>query len=315
MSKRKNEVDREACRWVLLLERGPLSTEQQRQFDTWRAEDSRHEGAFHRAGAGILHINRLAALAGGRDVVGAAQVNVTRRRVITAVLSATSLADLPHVRYATRVGERRTVVLTDQSDVTLNTATAVFVRYTSDRRDIRLVGEALFTVAKDVARPFVVNVGEWVIQAIGTTFLVRGGDVDVTHVTVSEGTVEMRPVAHSAMKSAPQRLPANHEAMVGASGVLEVRSVSEEEQRRRLAWRTGMIVFDGQPLHLAIEEMNRYSQRRLVIEDPTLAERHIVGVFRATATEIFVSTLQATLGIQARSTGDVVLLRAAAGPD
>ena len=204
MSKRQNEIDLEAYHWVLQQERGPLSAEQQRLFDMWRAKDSRHEGAFHRAQAGILHLNRLAALAGGRNIFEAAPVNGARRKAIAAALSAVSLVGvgawlgwgwLPgtRMRYATDVGQMRKVVLTDESEIVLNTTTEVFVRYTSGRRDIRLVGEALFTVAKEVARPFEVRVGEWLVKAVGTVFAVRGGDVDVVHVTVTEGMVEMRP--------------------------------------------------------------------------------------------------------------------------
>jgi transmembrane sensor len=69
------------------------------------------------------------------------------------------------------------------------------------------------------------------------------------------------------------------------------------------------VVFTGEPLRQALAEMNRYSQRRLVVDDPALAERRIVGVFPTTDMQTFVSAMTATLGLEAIGSGNVVLLR------
>ena len=322
MSEQPNAIDLEAALWVGLIERAPLPAEQQRQFELWMAMDAKHRGAFHRLRAASLHFDRLGALAGGRAVFAPARVNVSRRGIIAAALSVASLlglgvwigpgwiADAGRVRYATSIGQTRRVELPDGSEMILNTSTEVFVSYTRSRRELHLTrGEVLFTVARDVARPFVVRAGEWLVRALGTAFTVHGGDVDVVHVTVTAGTVELVPASSDLT---PQRLPANHEATIGASGVPDIKPISHEEMQRRLAWRTGLIVFNGQPLHEVIVELNRYNHRKLRVEDPELSERHIVGVFRVTDTDNFVSILQATLGVQPLPIGDVTLLRPAA---
>jgi transmembrane sensor len=69
------------------------------------------------------------------------------------------------------------------------------------------------------------------------------------------------------------------------------------------------VVFAGEPLREALAEMNRYSQFRIVVDDPVLAERRIVGVFPTTDTQTFVSAMTATLGLEAVVSGEVVLLR------
>jgi transmembrane sensor len=106
-----------------------------------------------------------------------------------------------------------------------------------------------------------------------------------------------------------QRLTANQGANVDGTGRVEVRQLSSSEIARQLAWRAGMVVFTGEPLHRALAEMNRYSSRRIMVADPELAERQIVGVFPTTDIQTFVSGIQATLGLEAVQNGNIVLLR------
>jgi len=61
MGERSNEIDLEAFRWVVALERGPLSPDQRREFEQWISACAKHEGAFHRAMAANLYIDRLVA--------------------------------------------------------------------------------------------------------------------------------------------------------------------------------------------------------------------------------------------------------------
>jgi transmembrane sensor len=59
----------------------------------------------------------------------------------------------------------------------------------------------------------------------------------------------------------------------------ETRPTGEED--RQLAWRTGMIVLDGQTLGEAVADFNRYNPVKLVVGDERLAGRRIYGTFRA----------------------------------
>ena len=324
-----NEIDLEALRWLVLMERGPLQLEEQRRFAAWVAADVRHQGAIVRAQAASLRLERLAALAGGHSVLkpfpheqSLLQKKTTRRRMVAAAASAAGLMAISAwlgrgrieevwrgTRYASGVGELKKVVLADGSVITMNTQTELRVRYTAERRDIRLVrGEAMFAVAHDTKRPFAVRVGEWTAVAVGTAFAVRRLDEPTTDVTVTEGIVQLLPVDRSVSEAGP-RLTANQKALIGADGKVEVGQVSDSQIGQRLAWRTRLVVFAGEPLREALAEMNRYSHRPIVVDDPALAERRIVGVFSTTDTQTFVSAMTATLGVEAVGSGNVVLLR------
>ncbi|MCZ9336070.1 FecR family protein, partial [Klebsiella pneumoniae] len=74
----------------------------------------------------------------------------------------------------------------------LNTASALSIRYSESERALMLeAGEALFQVAKDTARPFIVRAGAGETQALGTVFAVRRSGEDV-RVVVAEGRVMVR---------------------------------------------------------------------------------------------------------------------------
>jgi transmembrane sensor len=320
MAVQRNETDLEACRWAMLMERGRLSPQQQSEFDRWMAASPRHEGAYHRAKAASVHFDRLGALAAGRDeTVGRLPQVRTRRRAIAAVAFAISLVGVgtwlgggwhPNVRggrYVTDIGEMRRIGLADGSEIALNTASEVLVSYTGNRRAIRLArGETFFTEARDISRPFLVYVGQLEVRAVGGAFIIRRIDADITHITVTKGSVEMLWI--DGVKREPWRISTNHEVTVGINGVVETHSLSRDEIRRQFSWLSGEIIFCGQPLHEAIREMNRYTHRHLVVEDSDLAERPVAGVFRAADTQTFLSTVQQSFDVDMVSTGDTVLL-------
>jgi transmembrane sensor len=325
----QNEIDLEAFRWLSLLERGPLAPQERNRFAAWVGADIKHKGAMIRARAASLRLERLAAFAGGRCVLqslphrkSVLQKYTTRREMLAATLSAAGLMGIGAwlgrewieemsggTGYATRVGELKTVVLEDGSVITLNTQTELHVQYTRERRDIHLIrGEAMFTVAHDAIRPFAVQAGEWTAVAVGTAFAVRQLGGPTTDVMVTEGVVQVLPIDRRAYEAQP-RLIANQKALLGADGKIEVYSVSDTEIGLRLAWRTRLLVFTGEPLGQALVEINRYNRRHIMVDDPELAERRIVGVFSTSDIQTFVSAMTATFGVEAVETGNGVLLR------
>jgi transmembrane sensor len=104
--------------------------------------------------------------------------------------------------YATDVGERRSLTLSDGSTVDLNARSKLRIEFSKAERRVELIeGQALFQVAKNKDRPFIVKSGEATVRAVGTQF-----DVDRkatgTTVTVLEGRVVV--YSHAAGALAPQ---------------------------------------------------------------------------------------------------------------
>jgi transmembrane sensor len=92
-------------------------------------------------------------------------------------------------QYSTDIGERRSITLADGSTVDLNARSQLRVEFSDRERRVELLdGQALFQVAKDKARPFIVHSGDATVRAVGTQFDVYRKDSGTT-VTVLEGRV------------------------------------------------------------------------------------------------------------------------------
>ncbi|MET0272953.1 MAG: FecR domain-containing protein [Phenylobacterium sp.] len=315
------EIDDAAAAWAARIDRAPLSPSQDQALDAWLAADSRRQGAFAKARAVLLHLDRARALGADYDPEAfVAEAPRPSRRwmlgaggAIAASLAATVGVGIwaQSGRYATRRGEVRLVTLADGSALTLNTATRVAVRYSEARRDIHLIeGEALFDVAKNAQRPFVVDTGDVRVRAVGTSFTVRKLPGRTTEVLVREGVVEITRVgaAPVAASAAPVRLAANQRATASRAEPITPAVLAPADVSRELAWREGMIAFEGTSLGAAAAEFARYSDPKIVIDDPVLAERTITGLFSASNPEGFARAAALTFNAQAVRTEDEIRL-------
>jgi transmembrane sensor len=188
--------------------------------------------------------------------------------------------------YATDVGEQRVVQLADKSRVWMNSETRVRIAFDSRQRQVALIrGEALFEVAQDASRPFVVVVAGHRVTALGTSFVVRY-ESERTAVTLVEGRVAID-------SSAPRRGPvavlsAGQRLTFEPAGVAKIDLPSLESV---LAWRRGEVFLNDTPLEEAVAEMNHYDKTTLVIESPALATLTVSGLYHAGDNEGFARSL------------------------
>ncbi len=200
-------------------------------------------------------------------------------------------------RYSTLKGERRTIALPDGSTLNLNTASQVEVAFDKGHRLIRLVeGEALFDVAHDPARPFIVAVKSTRFRAVGTAFNVRMRR-DIVELTVTEGVVAVRDDDHDD-KADFARIGAGRGAVVG-SGTIAVTPLDRELVSQRVAWRDGVIELDGNTIEQAVDEFNRYRDHPLLIGDPRIASLRVGGRFEVRESDRFLTALQRSFPIRA----------------
>jgi transmembrane sensor len=300
-----------AADWAVRLDAGPLSDADAARLDAWIGEDERHRGALYRAQAVWGDLDRVAGLADTAPAAPARRISAPVWRYAAGIAAAALVGGGAYVwtqqpdRYVSQVGEMRRLVLEDGSVLTLNTDSEATVRFTRAGRDVVLKrGEANFEVAHDTARPFVVHADKVSVRAVGTAFDVRL-DRRQVDVAVTEGVVE---VAGRKPGAAPvvQRV-ARGGALTAAKDGSELRSASAEAADRRMAWREGLLIFQGESLGAAAAEFDRYNQRKIVIEGQGLAQRPIFGVFRTTNVEAFAQAAT-TLGARVEVKDDAIHL-------
>ncbi|MBX7482400.1 FecR family protein [Qipengyuania qiaonensis] len=180
--------------------------------------------------------------------------------------------------YSTRTGEVSDVRLADGSLVTLDTASRVVVSYSEGKRMIELVrGRALFDVAHDPDRPFVVRAGDKQVVALGTTFDVSL-EPEGLSVTLVEGKVRVDLVSPSNRISKLADLSPGQQFSYLRDRQAKVLPV---DAARLTSWKRGMLVFDNVRMDEAVADMNRYLERDIVLEGSGIAQRRISGSFEA----------------------------------
>jgi len=208
--------------------------------------------------------------------------------------------------YRTQIGAITTVPLSDGSKVTLNTDSQIHVELNPTMRRIRLdQGEAYFEVAKDTARSFVVEIADKRVVAVGTKFSVRRDNDDI-RVLVTEGRVRIERRGVSS-KAAPAQLDAGSEARTAQAAVL-IDQPAPAQVEQLLSWRTGYIMFRNTALADAVADFNRYTARKIVIEDPAIAGIRIGGNFRSDDSDSFLWLLHSGFPINVEARGDRIIL-------
>jgi transmembrane sensor len=189
--------------------------------------------------------------------------------------------------YASAPGEQRAFALQDGSRITLGGDTALVVRFSAGARQIELTrGEALFQVAHDPRRPFVVHAAGGTTTAVGTAFEIR---LYAHHaqVWVREGAVEVAPLREVAIDDSalpdvarwiPVRLARGEEMVYDAQG--EASAPKAADPRLSAAWTEGTLVpliYHGRLLPEVIEDVQRYSRRRILL-DPAAGDLRFSGI-------------------------------------
>ncbi|MBL8270024.1 FecR family protein [Steroidobacter sp.] len=211
---------------------------------------------------------------------------------------------------ATDRGERRELVLEDGSVVQVDPQTRLRVRFETHVRRLQLLeGRAVFRVAKNPQRPFVVESDDAKVRAVGTAFGVERRGDHVLVVTVAEGKVavvtgarEKELFAAGSAATTPEATPrseiyvtANQQATVQrAQLAVPVQTVDSSQE---LAWADGRLIFRNETMADVITAFNRYNRVQLRVTDATLSARRVSGVFDAAYPEEFIAFVQGALPV------------------
>lgn len=279
-------------------------------FDSWLSAHSANERAYASAEAiwsdldTILAQDKGPAAASVSPPPGFMATGIGRWATLGAACVALLLATVFFLRpggemFSTEIGGQQIAVLDDGTRVSLNTATRLEVSYGKERRAVRFDhGEALFDVARDPSRPFVVAVDDYHVTALGTSFVIRS-DAKGSWVTLIEGSVRVTGTGAGETVLRPgERLILTRDAT----------RIDRPELDKLTAWRRGELVFDRTPLPEAVYEINRYTDTPIVVKDPAARSRHVTGSFRVHRSEEFAKSIAALYGLQAEYREDSIVL-------
>ncbi|MGF6992843.1 FecR domain-containing protein [Paraburkholderia sp. GAS32] len=302
-----------AVEWWMELQSGDDTRAQQLALARWCAEHPDHERAWQHICSVSSRFRGLAETGTDNADTGgaaAARAALTRpgsakRRANVKVLAtllfaggATWIAG-EHVPWRawsadarTALGERRTMTLADGTRLTLNTDSAIDIRFSSIERRLRLIkGEIMIATGHSDSerRPFIVETAQGSLQPLGTRFAVRQQST-LCRLDVFEGAVRINPF------DAPGLAPVVHagqRARFTRDDVSAVEPISENDA----AWTDGLIVASGMRLGDFVNELDRYRAGHLSC-DPSVAGLRLSGTFPLADTDRVLDTLARTLPIE-----------------
>jgi transmembrane sensor len=327
-------VEAEAARWVARFDAGDVSARDQAAFQEWLNRSPLHREAIAVYGNLWSEFDALKSLTGSGEVEQPAVVRdsrpAMRERALpwlaacaaSLVVVAAGAGFLLHPKprlsasaqrpvlarapdkgtYETAVGSQKKITLADGTSVILNTNSRLDVDFADKQRDVHLTrGEAYFEVVHDKTRPFTVYANNYVVRDIGTAFDVHLSKAGLVEVGVTKGSVEVKPADGAHVIDAANSLgvvTAGHDIVLGEK-VERAEAVPSADMGRKLAWRQGQLIYTGQPLGEVLADVSRYSNIKIELADPALADLPVGGAFRTDQIEAIFAALENNFGVRA----------------
>lgn len=153
-------------------------------------------------------------------------------------------------------GGEYNLVLSDSTRVFVNSKSKLEfpVRFTGNKREVTLEGEAYFEVSKDKTRPFIVTIKGIQVEVLGTSFNVKAyPDDEVSYTTLVEGKVKL----NGANKLTDECfLNPDQQAVYNPSttGML----IQKIDAQQVIMWTKGRITFSNQTLDEIMKSLSRW---------------------------------------------------------
>lgn len=175
-------------------------------------------------------------------------------------------------------GKRTKILLSEGTQVWINSGSKLTypVSFEEDNREVHLVGEAIFDVAHDAKKPFVVVTDDYDVKVLGTVFNVSSYQDDkYTTTALATGSVEIEYnknsfFGKSILKIAPGTL-AEYNTQSN-----KIRS-AEVDVSKHLSWRDGKFIFKKERLAQIAKKLSRYYNVEIIIENDQLETETFSG--------------------------------------
>ena len=309
-------LDAQAAHWIVQLtgDDATQRAEAARLFEAWKTADPRHAAAAAAMERLLGQMQGVRQTGGGagRAAVTAAlgRTGAGRGRRLAATLALACVLAVPgwlawqayppsyllaDVRAGT--GQWKTEVLPDGTRITLNSGSAVNLRFDASRRALELLrGEVLIDVSKDPQRPFVVETPDGSMRALGTRFVVDRS-AGSTLLTVLESRVAVQAARRP---QAGLVVEAGQAVRLRPDGIGPV--VAIDPGRIDSAWNQHRLYVDDRPLDEVLDTLARHRHGLLRYDAAMLNPVRISAVLPLDDTDRALQLLAASLpGLRVRS--------------
>ncbi len=299
----------EAIEWISKLNDGILSTEDNQVFIDWVNSSADHRRAYQEMSEvwqltenvqNISEFRQEAEEALQKEpasesnkvglMAAVASIVVFVGILFTQFLPST--VSIEERRLTSLIGETKNIKLDDGSKVILNTNTLIEVVFSNKERSLKLIkGEALFEVAHDQKRPFIVDIGNGYVRAIGTAFNIKK-EASNTVITVTEGIVKIdKPNSNAESIKAIK----NDQVIVGKQANISVRNIDITPS---LSWIDLQLTYLDTPIENVLNDLSTYFEVPLSVHDDSLKKLTVNGTLNVDDPEQALSVLLAGFNLK-----------------
>jgi transmembrane sensor len=324
MNIKKDPMD-EASLWITRLDRG-LSTQELSELKTWLQASHTHLETFmqlvelwdkmeslsqlselfpHKPQRSVRKKMPILAWAASFIFASLISIGLWLNADVFLGQGATQIVQF-NSDYETKIGEQSTFFLQDKTKIKLNTNSLVKVTYTDKQRVFELLrGEMHVVVAHNKQKPLSVYAGSNIIQAVGTAFNVELGSKKV-ELIVTDGKVlvsDINPHTVSPLKLKNVHLsPKSFAVSKGQKAQLKARNTSiigsdEDRLASDLAWQQGNLIFRGESLFDAMQEVSRYTNYQFSFGDEDTKSLQIAGLFKTSDINGLLAALESNFDV------------------
>lgn len=289
----------EAAEWFIRLQEPSTTQVEHAAFQQWRQSDPSHEYAWQRAMEVSCKLSTLPSGLGAATFKASEKIN-RRTAIKTFALFITGggmgwqawhsqPAQMYRADYATAIGKQSEVVLSDGTEIFLNTASAINTRYTNNLRLIEHInGEILIRTGNQDSqhRQMVVHTAFGQLLPLGTQFIVKQAQ-DYAALSVIEGAVNI-----TTKQGEQSVLHANQQTTFNRHHIEPINAVKANAD----SWTRGVLSVREMCLADFADELARY--RIGVIRcAPEVARLKLSGVFQLKDTDAVLNGLSSILPI------------------
>lgn len=207
----------------------------------------------------------------------------------------------PEMLRVQSTGSVLTAELPDGSTVILNKNSTLTYpeRFSGNKRDVTLSGEAFFNVKPDKSKPFTISAGDVAVKVLGTSFNVRNRGQETT-VIVKTGIVSVSRQQESI------RLTAGEKAMVSPGS-----KITKDTNKGELYnyYYSRELICNRTPLHELVEILNEKFSADITIADSSLQDLQITTTFRDESLNEILSVISETFKIRVDHEGEKIFLK------
>lgn len=316
-----------AIQWFLRMQHAEVEDSERSRFESWLMESSANQEAYSEVARlwdsfdSPVALETLATAMEQKNYFNKLERSHRFKKTAAGVLGALTLGigsifayqfwqSQPVMQLAaqTELGDIKSQRLEDGTLLTMNTGTDIEVSYYRDHRLVKLKrGEAIFEVARDESRPFIVDSGSARVSVLGTRFAVNRMQ-KLIRISVDHGLVKVEKQDSQNETSTPIMLHNGEVAEVRADAANPLKTTRQATDA--FTFEKGVITFDQAGIDEIAETLSRYRKVPVIAQSDTGNNHQITAVIKSQSIETFLRQLPNMAPVKVVTTPEQTLITA-----